>query len=328
MSYALKRRAIPAARDPANRGTLEAMAQAVNELSGTTGQNVDRAVRVGELLEAGVMQLNPAGLLERKTIAESPIEIADIEGLQDALDGKQPLATAWNTGNFDPATKANVAGQTFTGDVAVRANAGTGQVALISGSALSPGYIGFYTADNNRRGYIGWSDGANKLVFAAENGWGYSFLQTPSVGASPVWHGGALRNQADFSGALASRSFFQTSVANGASNVGVLPNGTGTIGLFSAWNSSDPDNAGTMQLRMESTLAVLASSRTGTGVTRPLSFQFEGVERMQLTPAGVLTVNGVQVVRSSDVFLIVKLTQAAYDGLGTKDPNTSYYIVG
>lgn len=111
MSYALKRRAIPPARDPANRGTLEALATAVNELSGTIGAGVDRAVRVGELVEAGVLQLNTAGLLERKDAALSdagPIEIADVNGLQAALDGKQPLATAWNTGNFDPATKADV----------------------------------------------------------------------------------------------------------------------------------------------------------------------------------------------------------------------------
>ncbi|MEF4262408.1 hypothetical protein U9Z10_23535, partial [Escherichia coli] len=63
MTYALKRRAVVPPRDPANRQSIEQLKFAVDELSGAVGMTYDRAVRVGELIEAGLLHIQVDGTL-------------------------------------------------------------------------------------------------------------------------------------------------------------------------------------------------------------------------------------------------------------------------
>lgn len=63
MSTTIVRRAIPPAREAANRVTIDALSVAVNELSGAIGLVSARAVRVGELIDAGLLRLTPEGLV-------------------------------------------------------------------------------------------------------------------------------------------------------------------------------------------------------------------------------------------------------------------------
>lgn len=64
------------------------------------------------------------------------------------------------------------------GDIQARAS-GTGSAVLTPGSATLPGYVGFYTPDGTRRGFIGWGNGSN-TVYQMENGWGFT-IAGPSI---------------------------------------------------------------------------------------------------------------------------------------------------
>lgn len=88
MSSAVTRRAIPPAREAANKPTIDALVVAVNELSGTIGAVISRAVRVGELVDAGIVVFTDTGQLQLK-----PLDF--------------DLESVWTTENFDPDTKAN-----------------------------------------------------------------------------------------------------------------------------------------------------------------------------------------------------------------------------
>ncbi len=64
---------------------------------------------------------------------------------------------------------------------------GNGYVALEPGSTGNPGYIAFFTADNTRRGYIGWQSGTSQLSIESENGWNYNFSQRPLFAGNTPW---------------------------------------------------------------------------------------------------------------------------------------------
>lgn len=85
-------------------------------------------------------------------------------------------------------TPVNRAGDVMTGGLQVGNT--VGRVGLVPGNGVAPGYAEFRTLDNTRRGYIGWSDGSNRLLIASENGWSWSFTSTPLVGSNAIWHAG------------------------------------------------------------------------------------------------------------------------------------------
>lgn len=79
------------------------------------------------------------------------------------------------------------------------------------------------------------------------------------------------RIQADFTNAVGTRSFLQSNVANGAADVGVLPNGTAGTAEWSAYSSSDPANASIVSLTAVSADAVvIESSATGSASVLPI----------------------------------------------------------
>lgn len=88
------------------------------------------------------------------------------------LQGTSILANGyavWDAGNFNPATKANLTGGTFTGSVGVSSSATAGEIRLVTGTATAPGYIEFRNADGTRAGYIGSQSGTT-LRMMTENG--------------------------------------------------------------------------------------------------------------------------------------------------------------
>lgn len=186
MTTTIVKRPIPAARDPANRVTIESMRVAVSELSGTIGSQMQRAVRVCELVDAGILEFKADGTVGRP-------------------GGGLPY-------ELDQSLKFVGTGLRILGDLS----------------------------------------------------------SSPHV----------------------SRLLLQSSVPNGVSAVGVIPNGTATTAALQVYNAQDPDNAGILQVRLDATLAVLHSTKLGSGVARDLSFQFENVEKMRLSTAGFLTIAG------------------------------------
>jgi hypothetical protein len=99
--------------------------------------------------------------------------------------------------------------------------------------------------------------------------------------------GTARRITGDFSNAtIANRVAFQTSTANASTSFSVIPNGTNTQSDFFAFNSSDPNNASVMVLRVGTTEASVRSGALGTGTLLPMTFHTGASERMRITAAG------------------------------------------
>lgn len=90
------------------------------------------------------------------------------------------------------------------------------------------------------------------------------------------------RFQADFSNAtVANRLFFQSSVANGNSVVGAVPNGSSTTASYAVYNGTDPDNAALMSMNINNTEASFIAAKNGSGTTLPLTVKTNGVERLR-----------------------------------------------
>lgn len=61
MTFKPSKWAVPPPQDPQNRRTLAGLMTAVNELAGTVGARIQRAIRLGELLGIGLVKTNPQG---------------------------------------------------------------------------------------------------------------------------------------------------------------------------------------------------------------------------------------------------------------------------
>lgn len=88
--------------------------------------------------------------------------------------------------------------------------------------------------------------------------------------------GNGLRLRGDFSSGISSRLCLQSYVPNGNSLVGIIPNGTATIGRLTLFNTSDPANAGAFVIESTSTSNNITSSFTGTGTTKRLVLSYSG----------------------------------------------------
>ena len=103
--------------------------------------------------------------------------------------------------------------------------------------------------------------------------------------------GTAARITGDFSNAtIPNRAMFQTSVANGNTSVGAIPNGTSTASNFTAFSPSDPTNSSAAQLIMDGTEARIASSAFGSGTYLPMTFYTGGAERLRIETGGSILV--------------------------------------
>lgn len=108
------------------------------------------------------------------------------------------------------------------------------------------------------------------------------------VGGDLTFTGTGRRIRGDFSNAtVANQTLFQTSTANGVTNLAALPAGSGTTGGVFAFNSSDPANYAFIGMQVTSTLATIYSGKLGTGTTKPLTFNVDG-ERMRIDASGAV----------------------------------------
>lgn len=90
------------------------------------------------------------------------------------------------------AGKLNIAGGDVSGALRVGVGSGLGYLVFARGAADRPGYIEFFTPDNVRRGYIGFSDGggAPSLQIISENGWNWRWGTRPYFGGNTPWDSG------------------------------------------------------------------------------------------------------------------------------------------
>ena len=106
----------------------------------------------------------------------------------------------------------------------------------------------------------------------------------------------------DFSNAtVANRVGFQSSTVNGTTAVPAIPNGTGTTASFSAYNAADPDNAGSVGLTNNNTVARLVTGKIGTG-TEPATLEIRtaaGAFLSLATATRVATLSGALITLAS-----------------------------
>ena len=103
--------------------------------------------------------------------------------------------------------------------------------------------------------------------------------------------GTAARITGDFSNAtLSNRVMFQTSVANGATGVYSIPNGTNTGAQIGVTNSSDANNATYLDLAITNTEARVRAVTAGSGTALPMTFSTGGAERLRIDPSGIILV--------------------------------------
>lgn len=101
--------------------------------------------------------------------------------------------------------------------------------------------------------------------------------------------GGSNRIQADFTSSGGARTFFQTSVLNGQSNMGVITNGTGarsSLALFNVSSLSGPFQYG--QLTVDTTSVRIDSGHSASTIL-PITFSFQNVETLRVLTTGAVS---------------------------------------
>lgn len=99
--------------------------------------------------------------------------------------------------------------------------------------------------------------------------------------------GVGARITGDFSNAtVANRAMFQTNTTNGATRLGIIPNGTATSSVLQLYANSDPTNTSALVLESNSVESNIRASVNGTGTYLPITFSTSTLERMRITEAG------------------------------------------
>ena len=129
-------------------------------------------------------------------------------------------------------------------------------------------------------------DNSGSLVLQTNNG---TTALTIDTSQNVTFNG--TRIYGDFINAtLANRVLFQSSTTNANTSIGAIPNGTGTISNFRAYNNSDPTNSSFIDMAVIGTSeSRITSNIAGTGSYLPMTFQTGGSERMRIDSSGRVT---------------------------------------
>lgn len=98
------------------------------------------------------------------------------------------------------------------------------------------------------------------------------------------------------------RTLFQTSVANGATRLGIIPNGTGDSSALDLFSAADTGNAVWFGVSLNAARAQLNVIKNGAGVLVPLRFSMNGTPRIELDTAGNINLspaNRVKIANST-----------------------------
>jgi hypothetical protein len=155
-------------------------------------------------------------------------------------------------------------------------------LSLGSGTTGSAGtVVSFKDSSGNSRGSIASNTGAGLQLQSTSAGLPMLFYMQGAERMKLI--ASENRLQADLSNAThASRFMLQSSTANGASVLGIIPAGTGNVGQLNTYNSSDANNSSMAQIGVNATVAYITTGTTGTGTNLPLVFNTAGVERFRI----------------------------------------------
>lgn len=109
-----------------------------------------------------------------------------------------------------------------------------------------------------------------------------------------VLAGVGVRFQADMANAThGNRFMFQGSTVNGASFIGVVPNGSSNVAGMHIYNSSDTGNCGIGQFAITSSAVQLLSGINGSGANLPIDVFVGGAQRVRFHAGGTVLVGGI-----------------------------------
>ena len=188
--------------------------------------------------------------------------IADVTGLQAALDGKEPTIAAGTATQY---WRGDKTWSDFFTDVRAATLAGlstaTNAVVAVTDTVLAA---------------IGKLQAQMSTKFDKTGG---------DVDGDINITGAGRRITGDFSSTtLVSRVMFQTTTPNSMTSIGVLPNGSGIGGNISAFSGPNPANSAIAMLLSNGSEASLRSLATGSSTFLPLTFYTGGVERLRIDP--------------------------------------------
>jgi hypothetical protein len=142
---------------------------------------------------------------------------------------------------------------------------------------------------------------------------GVTISNSAVIGGNLSFTGSARRITGDFTSAtLANRLLIQTSTANSATGVLVIPSGTSTTSNVAVSNSSDPDNSSVCFFYASPTSVAFSSTKYGTGSFLPIKFQTSNTDQAELDTSGGFGLG----VSSPSTY--GKLVSATPSGLGGK----------
>jgi len=178
-----------------------------------------------------------------------------------------------------------------TGSVTLTASTGkswviNSSVRIYSTATAGIWMDGYVTAYNSGTGSLTVMR-TNKSGTGTLASWG--IILVPSVIGSDIsLNGTGGRITGDFSNAtLGNRTLFQTSTTNGATILGLIPNGTGSTSGVNFTNASNTTNCSVGSVYIDTATGMFVnSSRTGTGTFLPLSFATSDVDRMRIDTVG------------------------------------------
>lgn len=257
-----------------------------------------------------------------------------LKGLSDVANGKPMLFdSTTDAANTVPTAGGNGYYFRVRGADAFRINdnrRGTFYNGVDVTGAISATLGAYVGADSDIYLYEGT---ANQFNIRVGPSTAYKYFGFNVDGSLSISNGGltvAGNIRGDWSGAPAVRPYLQSYTTNGITNIGVLPNGTATTAIVAVGNNSDINNGGFLQLRMDATLAVLNSANTGTGVLRPISFQFNSAEAVAIdVPAG--GTSKLKVSATAEAQLELNCTAAAPGRnirlVSNNNGNTGFYDV-
>ena len=192
-------------------------------------------------------------------------------------------------------TTATVTNLTATGASIASANAGNLQVTGASVASANVGVALITTGTITNLTATGASVASANVGTAVVTGLTVTNASIASLNAGTAtittgnltFSSTAQRITGDFSNATQSnRVMFQSSTTNGATGVGILPNGTSTTALLRTYSNSDPTNASTTEVIAIPTESRFTAGITGTGTYQPMTFYTGGSERARIETDG------------------------------------------
>jgi hypothetical protein len=206
------------------------------------------------------------------TYTNATISSADING--GTIDGTSIGSSSASTGAFTTlSASSTVSGTGFSNYLASPPSIGGSTPAAITGTTI--------TANTAFSGPLNGSVGATTPAAG-------TFTSLTDSG-NLTFTGTGNRITGDFSNAtVVSRVAFQTSTVNSTTNIGVIPNGTGTGATYRGFNNSDPTNASQFIVGIPGGISEFSiqSTITGTGTYLPMTFYTGGSERMRIDTSG------------------------------------------